>query len=94
MAKYRNKPVTVEAVQWTGKNVSEMLAFAGTAVHDIYQVPGGTYSMIINTPAGKTHVSVGDYIIKCVEDGRVYPCNPDVFEKNYEPVDDLNEMLI
>ena len=86
--KYRNKPVVIEAIQWTGKNVGEMLAFAGTAVHDIYQVPGGTYSMIINTPAGKTHVSIGDYIIKGFEDSRVYPCNPDVFEKNYESMEE------
>lgn len=91
--KYRNKPVVIEAIQWTGKNVSEILAFAGTAVHDIYQVPGGTYSMIINTPAGKTHVSIGDYIIKGLEDGRVYPCNPDVFEKNYESVEESDSML-
>ena len=86
--KYRNKPAIVEAIQWTGKNVGEILTFAGTAVRDIYQVPGGTYSMMINTPAGKTHISIGDYIIKCAEDGRVYPCNPDVFEKNYEAVEE------
>ena len=89
--KYRNKPDIVEAVQWTGKNVSEMLAFAGSAVNESYQVPGGIYSMVINTPAGKTFMSIGDYIIKCIEDGRVYPCNPDVFEKNYELMEENNE---
>ena len=87
--KYRNKLFVIEAIQWTGKNVGEMLAFAGTAVRDIYQVPGGTYSMTLNTPPiGKTHISVGDYIIKCIEDGSIYPYNPDVFEKNFEPVDE------
>lgn len=64
-SEFSNNPI--EVVQWTGKNINEMLEFVGTAVHDIYQVSEEAYSIMINTPAGKTKVSIGDYIIKYYE---------------------------
>ena len=42
MEKYRKKPVVIEAVQWTGKNITEVLDFMDwrNAAHDASH-PGG-----------------------------------------------------
>ncbi|MNO78419.1 hypothetical protein D3C76_695550 [compost metagenome] len=90
MAKYRKKPVEVEAIQWHEKTM---------LMHDVLKYFGGLNSMgarSISRPAGKLlietlegtmTVSDGDYIIKGVQ-GELYPCKPDIFEQTYEKVDD------
>lgn len=78
--KYRKKPVVIEAVQWNGKNNSEILSFAKGASYIIDD-------LIINTLEGRMKASVGDYIIKGVN-GEFYPCKPDIFEKTYEKVEE------
>jgi len=80
MAKYRKKPVVIEAVQWTGENGSALRAFIRGAgfVED-----GGEIE--INTLEGKMIGTIGDWIIKGVK-GEFYPCKPDIFEATYEPV--------
>ena len=30
--KYRKKPVTIEAIKWTGDNLSEVIAFGNTRI--------------------------------------------------------------
>lgn len=84
--RYRKKPVCVEAVQWTGKNVSEICKFTQKDVSNL--IIGG--ALYIQTLEGVMHASVGDYIIKGVN-GEFYPCNPDVFKKTYEVDDDAKE---
>lgn len=37
--------------------------------------------LYIETLEGTHHVSVGDYVIQGVN-GELYPCKPDIFEKN------------
>jgi len=78
--KFRKKPVVIEAVQWDGKNVSEMLDF----------MPGPYFKsygkLQITTLEGTMTASVGDWIIKGIND-EFYPCKPDIFEKTYEKVD-------
>ena len=81
--KYRKKPVVIEAVQFTGENPAEIVAFAGSAAHDIYQLGEGRCSLVIHTLEGEMKASAGDYIIKGIN-GEFYPCKPDVFEKTYE----------
>ena len=78
IARYRKKPVEVEAVQWTGENWQEIKDFAGSDV----SFDGRLY---VFTLEGTLKVDIGDYIIKGVK-GEFYPCKPDVFEKTYEPV--------
>lgn len=75
---YRKKPVTVEAVQWTGENHAEMCEFIDPEVFEIIPRVG----LVIHTLEGDHHASPGDYIIKGVN-GEFYPCKPDIFAKTY-----------
>lgn len=77
MAKYRKKPVIVEAVQWTRENEKEALSLLGETEHY-----GCLY---IKTLEGTMFVSENDYIIRGIN-GECYPCKPDIFEKTYERV--------
>ena len=72
MAKYRKKPVVIEAIQFTGDNCEEIKEF-------------GAY-IVIKTLEGKMIALPGDWIIKGVK-GEFYPCKPDIFEKTYELVE-------
>ena len=78
--KYRKKPVTIEAIQWTGKNKEEIKKFVKTNM--FFSDIGELY---IYTLEGKMCASIGDYII-CDVDNEFYPCKPDIFEKTYERV--------
>jgi len=91
--KYRKKPVEVEALQWDGSNLHEMIEFVGDSLtYDIldtaWQVGKGIphVFLTIKTLEGDMKASKGDYIIKGVN-GEFYPCKPDIFEKTYEKVD-------
>lgn len=76
---YRKKPVTVEAIQWTGENHAEMCEFIDQEMFEIIPRVG----LVIHTLEGNHHASPGDYIIKGVN-GEFYPCKPDIFAKTYE----------
>lgn len=79
--KYRKKPVEVEAIQYTGENLPEIINFVGRNL----RVRGNL--VVIFTLEGEMIVSELDYIIKGVN-GEFYPCKPDIFEKTYEKVID------
>ena len=88
--KYRKKPVVVEAIQWTGKNLQELKNFVGDSLeYDVmdaaWEVGKGPVivNMRIQTLEGIHHASVGDFIIKGIR-GEFYPCKPDIFAKTYE----------
>ena len=80
MAKYRKKPVVIEAIQWTGTNIVEIFDFVGDACYF-------TEGLFIRTLEGDMFAHVGDYIIKGVQ-GEFYPCKPDIFEETYEIVEE------
>lgn len=77
--KYRKKPVVIDAIQFDGRNVLELIWFAGEEV--IIDVG----DLFIRTLEGNMKISVGDYIIKGVH-GEFYPCKPDIFLETYEKV--------
>ena len=95
--KVRNKPVVVEALQWTGENHRDMFDFLTgyqkqneymTTFEDSFyiaheKVEGG---LIIRTLEGEHAANIGDYIIKGVQ-GEFCPCKPDIFEQTYEIID-------
>lgn len=78
MAKYRKKPVEIEAIQWTGTNIEEVCGFYSDAV--VLE-----NCIIVKTLEGDMRANVGDYIIKGVK-GEFYPCKPDIFEATYDKV--------
>lgn len=77
--KYRKKPVTIEAIQWNGGNLSEIRDFMRSTVVNHGSV------LIIPTLEGNMYASLNDYIIKGVN-GDFYPCKPYIFVKTYEEV--------
>lgn len=92
MTKYRKKPGIVEAVQWTGSNMSEIKSFIGesllgyeTLFETDWEVGLGAMraELSIKTIDSVVKAVNGDYIIKGVQ-GKFYPCKPDIFELTYE----------
>ena len=88
--RYRKKPVVIDAIQWTGINLSEIKMFVGdkleyNIIDTAWEVGKGRPCVLmkIKTLEGKMEASEGDYIIKGVN-GEFYPCKPDIFEKTYE----------
>lgn len=81
--RYRKKPVTIEAVQWTGENISEICDFTHKEKSDIFCIG----HLCIETLEGVHLASIGDYIIKGVK-GEFYPCKPDIFAQTYEDAEE------
>jgi len=89
MAYYKKKPVVIEAIQWTGKNLEEIISFSG--LHEsVANMRGSDYERLVEqnglkifTLEGPLHASVGDYIIRGVK-GEFYPCKPDIFSATYD----------
>ena len=82
--KYRKKPVVIEAVQWDGDNLDEVVALGGV---DTSIGTPQAHQLAILTPEGTMFGSKGDWIIRGVK-GEFYPCKPDIFEMTYEPVEE------
>lgn len=91
MAKYRKRPVVIEAVQLLWNNWSEMCEFAGVGrLEDgkpqITSGDGGV-GLLIPTLEGVMEAREGDWIIRGIK-GEVYPCKPDIFAATYEEAPD------
>lgn len=93
VAEYRKKPVVIEAVQWTGENLEEVLGwidFSSLPDDGVHVGPGIGHTpalgtLDIPTLEGTMTASPGDWIIKGIK-GEFYPCKPDIFDATYEPV--------
>jgi hypothetical protein len=89
MAKYRKKPVVIEAMQYDGTLESylditeKMMKNEPKAVHQGFYAGGDTFEFRIVTLEGVHLVSPGDFVIRGVK-GEFYPCKPDIFEQTYE----------
>ena len=90
--KYRKKAVVIEAIQWNGDNLKEVMKFIGSefkyesnaayATNKFCYING---ILTINTLEGDMKVSKDDYIIKGIK-GEFYPCKPNIFQATYEVV--------
>ena len=91
---FTKKPVTIAAIQWTGKNLREVITFtdgppytrtthAGMA-WEAYTDLVARDGLKIYTLEGKMLASPGDWIIRGVK-GEFYPCKNDIFEATYSP---------
>ena len=92
MAMYRNKPSVVEAIQWTGKNNTEVEDFLGDVLVGYgdnlvaYYPRSEQYKsqiMYVRTPNEIISVYVSDYIIKNRK-GSFYRLEHNIFEKIFE----------
>lgn len=81
MAKYRKKPIVIEAVRYedTTEGIAAVLRFCpGAALFPDH--------ITIKTREGTMRADLGDYIIRGIQ-GEFYPCEPDIFEATYEAVE-------
>lgn len=93
MAKYRKKPVVIDAVRWTGleqdlPSVLALVDFDALPNDSVHVNPGIGFvpslgTLDIPTLEGVMTAQPGDWIIRGVQ-GEVYPCKPDIFEATYE----------
>lgn len=100
MAKFRKKPIEIEAIQFNGNsNKQEIEKFVGRELKSelesetAYVAGKGApiFSLLIETKEGVMKAFMGDWIIKepfPTGDRDFYPCKPDIFEKTYEKVED------
>ena len=99
MAKYRKKPVVIEAFQmteearqdntnwptWLHRAWQKDTRVEGALYPSEHPYSDGTDKLKIHTLEGDLLVEWNDYIIQGVNK-ELYPCKPDVFEKTYEAV--------
>lgn len=96
MAKFRKKPVEIEALRLTQNNYREVAAWANSVQPKDKQVKivfepfeGKIKGLLIPTKEGEMLCNIGDYLIKepfPTDDRMFYPCKPDMFELTYEPI--------
>lgn len=98
---FTKKPVTIQAIQWTGRNLREVIAFtdgppdtrsahAGMAWDAYVDLVARDGLMIYTLEDGpdrraKHFADIGDWIIRGVK-GEHYPCKDEIFRLTYEPV--------
>lgn len=95
-ARYRKKPVVIEAMRFSGPNYQAVLNWMGSKwpEHQHPEIagcygngPGDDFvanGMWIKTLERDMTALVGDWIIRGVK-GEFYPCKPDIFEATYDP---------
>lgn len=87
MAKFRKKPVVIEAEQfvvWDTNKIPVYILIHGVTF-PIYKNDKGHPYIVIPTLEGQHIATNLDWIIKGIN-GELYPCKPDIFEKTYEAV--------
>lgn len=92
MAKFRKKPVVVEAMRLDGSEAGARAVLEWADPH----TPGrtlaarhretGEWIVVIETLEGVMSADPGDYIIRGVQ-GEFYPCKPDIFAETYELIE-------
>lgn len=92
MAKFRKKPVVIEAVRvptetLPGSLWDEVLRFLKPLKPGIGWTGGNrTGSIFIKTLEGQMEARGGDWIIRGIK-GEFYPCKPDIFAATYDEVE-------
>lgn len=87
MAKWRKRPVVIDAIQWTGENYEEIYNFESPKGMAKIGLRGDKLSIF--TLEGIHTANVGDWVIKGIK-GEFYPCKPDIFKATYEIADPVS----
>jgi hypothetical protein len=87
--RFKKMPLEIEAMQFTGgaENATPIIDWIlehdGTASwHEANEETGQEEGLFIQTLEGVMHASVGDWIIKGIEN-EFYPCKPQIFTDSY-----------
>lgn len=102
MAKFRKKPVVVDAVQWTGANIQEVAAFLAQFEQHLAGFPEercakcvaridyttSPFPLVISTLDGPMIATAGDWVIRGVY-GEFSSCKADIFAATYDAVTTL-----
>lgn len=88
MAKYRKKPLVIEAIRFDGLNYGEIVEFMGDADVEM-AITVQSRDLTIKTLEGDMLADEGDWIIKGIA-GEFYPCKPGIFDATYEPVEETD----
>ena len=88
MAKYRKKPIEIEAIQLTNESIIEIIKWATDYISIKVDTDenDNIIGMVIPTLEGAMKASMNDYIIKGIQ-GEYYPCKPNIFEQTYELIE-------
>jgi hypothetical protein len=93
-AKYRKKPVVIEAVQFTDNASAERIAkWAGTPPLRVCfrpDMPHVAEMLAVDTLEGTMTADLGDWIVRGTE-GEFYPVKPGAFAATFEPVETPDE---
>jgi thiol-disulfide isomerase/thioredoxin len=107
MAKFRKKPVVIEAVQLRWTTWCEVCEFLGDIIspaNPAREIPAeqasdtcgevGSFFIALTIPTleGDHTALHGDWIIRGVK-GEFYPCKPDIFAATYESVEDAEKAV-
>ena len=93
MARYRKKPVEVEAVQYLGEeNIKDIFLWFDEENDSRELIYLEIDELFIKTLEGDMKVSKGDYIIKGVQ-GEFYPIKESIFLKTYEKVEGVGDFI-
>ena len=84
MAKFRKKPVVIEAMLFTNEAKNRVFNWVTGDRAPAFDA-GGSPVLKIETLEGTMTAVIGDWIIKGVE-GEFYPCKPSVFDATYDMV--------
>jgi hypothetical protein len=85
--RFRKKPVEIDAIQFTGHNDAEVLAFGDAHGGGLWDPVDRGPSIAMRTVHGETAIArPGDWIIPEPDAGRFYPVKPDIFDATYEAV--------
>lgn len=85
MAKYRKKPIIIEAEQFTEKTKDRVFNFVTCNKSADFDTVGKSI-LKIQTLEGVMTASLGDYVIKGIS-GEFYPCKADIFKTTYDLVE-------
>lgn len=86
MAKFRKKPVVIEAMQFTDTNKDRVFHWVSNGSADFED---GQPILKFRTIHGDVAVArIGDWVVSEPVPGYFYPCKPDIFDATYEPVDE------
>ncbi len=79
MQNFRKKPITIQAIQWNGKNLNEIRDFLQ------YHAKVVNRGIQIKTLEGVIYAKESDWVIKGIE-GEFYPCDDKIFRATYDDV--------